>query len=312
MSQQDVQQVTAINDQIAALFEEIAERLSQRRQNDFRVPIYLGGAATLRELFAPVDWLLQQEGQAGLANLPGLGQTLARCIAQYVSVGRINVLEQLRGNAIVPWSCPRRTVSLEASLKESRRKAAAPPVPRSTVKRPVNWPINRITQTGTPLVQRSAQRGRTSESKQLINELLSVDAEYRREVVVGRLPKIAPKRFNPDGVAWLPILHTQRFGRHYTALYSNTAHAHEAGAVGDWVIVHRDDQTAPGQWTIITSQFGPLAGHRLVLGNQDECLVFYEQHPGGADPDDGRNEAAASENGSALCRVQQLDLFNRS
>ncbi len=26
----------------------------------------------------------------------------------------------------------------------------------------------------------------------------------------GKLPTIAPKRFNPSGEAWLPILHTQR------------------------------------------------------------------------------------------------------
>jgi putative hydrolase len=38
---------------------------------------------------------------------------------------------------------------------------------------------------------------------------------------------IAPKRFNPDGKAWLPILHTSRGSWHFTALYSNTVLAHE-------------------------------------------------------------------------------------
>ena len=315
MSQQDVQQVTAINHEIAALFEEIAQRLSERRPNDFRVAIYREGAATLRELFAPVDLLLREEGQVGLATLPGLGHTLARCIAQFVSMGCINVLEQLRGNPIVPWACRCRTPSLAASLATSRKSSAAPRGDRPAARPPVNRVLHAATgkTTNRKSAQQAPQHASALKRNPSIAELLSIDAEYRREVAIGRLPRIAPKRFNPDGAAWLPILHTQRFGRHYTALYSNTAHAHESGAVGDWVIVHRDDHAASGQWTIITSQFEPFAGHRLVLGHDDECLAFYRAHPEGPDPDYGRNEANRSDQASDDFRhTQQLDLFDRS
>ena len=45
-------------------------------------------------------------------------------------------------------------------------------------------------------------------------ELLEVDEEYRYAAAADKLKKIAPRRFNPAGEAWLPVLHTTRSGRH--------------------------------------------------------------------------------------------------
>jgi putative hydrolase len=64
---------------------------------------------------------------------------------------------------------------------------------------------------------------------------------------------------------------------HYTALYSNTARAHELDMIHDWVVIYRDDQDGDGQWTVITSQFGPLRGKRIVRGREDECRHYYEE-----------------------------------
>ena len=48
-------------------------------------------------------------------------------------------------------------------------------------------------------------------------------AYYAKEASPGIIMRrIAPKRLNPEGRAWLPILHTRRGRRHYTALFSNT------------------------------------------------------------------------------------------
>lgn len=60
-----------------------------------------------------------------------------------------------------------------------------------------------------------------------VDLLLDVDREYREKGRAGLLPHIAPRRFNPEGKAWLPVLNT-RFGPwHFTALFSNTARGRE-------------------------------------------------------------------------------------
>jgi DNA polymerase (family X) len=110
-------------------------------------------------------------------------------------------------------------------------------------------------------------------------ELLDVDREYRTKAAAGTLPKITPRRFNPKGEAWLPILHTQRGDRHFTALYSNAARAHDFGRVGDWVVLYYDGDPEEGQATVITAHSGGLRGKRIVRGRERECESYYSAPP---------------------------------
>jgi DNA polymerase (family X) len=48
--------------------------------------------------------------------------------------------------------------------------------------------------------------------------LLDVDHEHRKKAKAGKLRTIAPKRFNPTGEAWLPVLHTVRGNWRFTSL----------------------------------------------------------------------------------------------
>jgi hypothetical protein len=64
------------------------------------------------------------------------------------------------------------------------------------------------------------------------------------------------------------ILHTVRGERHYSALFSNTAHEHKLGKTQDWVILYYDRRTGEHQSTVITSQFGALKGKRIVRGRE--------------------------------------------
>jgi hypothetical protein len=114
-----------------------------------------------------------------------------------------------------------------------------------------------------------------------VAELLEIDRQYRHMAELDRLPRIAPRRFNPTGQAWLPIMHTQRGERHYTALFSNTARAHELGTTHDWVVIYRDDHDGHGQWTAITASYGALSGQRIIRGREDECRRYYEQEETG-------------------------------
>jgi putative hydrolase len=110
-----------------------------------------------------------------------------------------------------------------------------------------------------------------------VDELLDVDREYRERAAAGTLARIAPRRFNPGRESWLPVLHTERAGREYTALYSNTARAHELSATRDWVVIYRDDQGGRGQWTVVTARRGPLAGRRVVRRREQACAELYER-----------------------------------
>ena len=102
--------------------------------------------------------------------------------------------------------------------------------------------------------------------------LLAIDATYRRQAATGELPRIAPRRFNPEGKAWLPILHAEREGWHFTALYSNTARAHDLGRTDDWVVIYfYDDDHREGQCTVVTETHGPMKGERVVRGREAEC-----------------------------------------
>ena len=106
--------------------------------------------------------------------------------------------------------------------------------------------------------------------------LLDVDREYREKAQAGSLPKIAPRRMNPEGKAWLPVLHT-RFGPwHFTALFSNTERAHELHRVFDWVVIfYSDPEGAEGQATVVTERRGALTGQRVVRGREPECARHY-------------------------------------
>ncbi len=108
--------------------------------------------------------------------------------------------------------------------------------------------------------------------------LLAVDREYRSGVRANRLQKIAPRRFNPEGKAWLPVLHADRRGWHFTALFSNTPRAHQLGKTNDWVVIYfSDGDHREGQHTVVTETHGPLLGQRVIRGRESECRRYYRR-----------------------------------
>jgi hypothetical protein len=107
--------------------------------------------------------------------------------------------------------------------------------------------------------------------------LLEVDEEYRSKAKDGKLRTISPRRFNPDGTYRLPVLHTDREGWHFNALFSNTARAHELGKIRDWVVIYYEKDGHENQYTVVTETHGPLVGQRVVRGREKECLAHYRQ-----------------------------------
>ncbi|MGX7871978.1 hypothetical protein ACVDG5_002880 [Mesorhizobium sp. ORM6] len=104
-----------------------------------------------------------------------------------------------------------------------------------------------------------------------VSMLLDVDRMYREKAAAGALRKIAPKRFNPNGEAWLPVLHARHDNWHFTAFFSNTRLAHELAKTNDWVVIYFQAEGQPeGRCTVVTETKGPMAAKRVVRGREDE------------------------------------------
>ena len=101
--------------------------------------------------------------------------------------------------------------------------------------------------------------------------ILELDTEYREKASASTLKKIAPRKLNPEGEAWLPVMNVQRGGWRFTLLYSNTERAHALGKTHDWVVVYFDDGNGEQKCTVVTEHQGPLAGKRVVRGREEEC-----------------------------------------
>ena len=277
------------NEQISDSLHEVADLLEAQAANPFRAAAYRVAAETVRQTHEEVQSIFHREGIAGLMRLHSVGRSLSNSISQLICTGRLPLLERLRGDyeaertfATVPDIGPglahrihehlgiESLPELEAAAIDGRLAQ----VPGMGTKR-----IRAVRESlaGRSRISRAAEHKRYDDngSDVAVSELLDIDAEYRRMASEDRLPRIAPRRFNPTAAAWLPILHTERDERHYTALFSNTVRAHEMNTTHDWVVLYRDDQDAHGRWTVITSQFGKLRGRRIVRGREADCAQHY-------------------------------------
>lgn len=281
----------ALNEDIAGRLDEVARILAEQGANRFRVQAYHQAAALLRGLAEPVSAIFAREGLAGLEKLPGVGESIARAIRDILQHGRLAMLDRLRGEhdpIALLTSVPGIGKALAWKLHEDlglesleELEAAAHDGRLASIAGLGAKRLAGIRDSLAHRLGRVRQQPATSPPDEAtepsVSELLDVDAEYRREAAAGTLKKIAPRRFNPTGEAWLPVLHTTRGQRHYTALYSNTARAHESGQTRDWVVIFYDGRDHEHQWTVITSKFGQLKGRRIVRGRENECEGYYRQ-----------------------------------
>lgn len=280
----------SVNSRCADRLREAADLLEGQGANPFRVSAYRKAAATVLDLPEDLGLIIRRDGLPGLEALPSIGRGIAAALLEMTRTGRWTQLERLRGSAdpvqllttvpglghrlaeriheelhvdtleglelvahdgrleSVPGVGPRRAAAIRASLQAMLSRSR----PRRTASAPAG--------AGEPDVA----------------TLLAVDHEYRDKAAAGTLPTIAPRRFNPSGEAWLPVLHTVRDGWHFTALFSNTAQAHQLNRTRDWVVLYfYDDEHAEGQHTVVTETHGPLTGRRVVRGRENECRRHY-------------------------------------
>ena len=290
------------NNAIADLLERIGQLLETKETNPYRVRAYFSAAATVRGVDESVAELAGD--RAALLRLPGVGDGLAGLIAEYVETGESTLLRELESEEEpgrvfdripgVGETLGRRiAATLDIRTLEELEQAAHD----GRLNKVEGFGEERVRAVQTALagmLSSTAQRlarQRTEEAASAdeagadeppVALLLDVDAEYRRKAAAGDLDTIAPKRFNPEGKAWLPVLHTRRGAWSFTALFSNTARAHEAGKTNDWVVIYfeREGQSEE-QRTIVTQTQGGLAGRRVVRGREADTRRHYAAESAG-------------------------------
>lgn len=280
---------SSFNHAAADRLRQYARLLEFQHANPFRVNAYQRAAQTLDSLQFDVRDALRQGGIEAVRGIPFIGGGMALAINEIAQTGRLARLDRLRGSAdaetllrSVPGIGPKLARKLHEALDVTSlealevtahdgRLAKLPGVGErraEAIRATVGRMLGRV---ATPHVAHAAPLARPG-----VSVLLDVDREYRERAAAGDLPKIAPRRFNPRGEAWLPVLHATRGDLHFTALYSNTAKAHELGRTRDWVVLYfYDSEHREGQHTVVTETRGPLEGRRVVRGREAECADHY-------------------------------------
>ena len=278
---------TPLNQQIAMKLAQAADLLEQQGANPFRVSAYRRASETVSRLEQDIGELTETGGSAGLIALPNIGKGIASAIQELVTTGKWAQLERLRGTLdpvhlfqTVPGIGPKMAEQIHEALHIDTLEAletAAWDGRLETVRGVGERRIAGIRNSLATLLGRARRRPRIQGSDGPgVKTLVEVDREYRLQAEQGKLPLIAPRRFNPEGRAWLPVLHTDRDGWHFTVMYSNTARAHELKRTHDWVVVYfYDDHHQEGQNTLVTESRGPLTGLRVVRGRELECQEYY-------------------------------------
>lgn len=278
------------NVDIAVVLERVAELLDAQGREPFRARAYRHAANVVRDCPRSMATLLATEGIKGLDDLPGIGPTMAASIRELIHTGGLRYLRRLEGDS--PKEAMLRSVPGIGSLTAHRiheelgietLEELELAAYDGRLARLGGFGPRRIRALRAVLATMLSRRGKrhvvAGEGSAAweppdVATLLAVDEEYRVGADLGALKRIAPKRFNPTGEAWLPILHTHRGGFRFTALFSNTPLAHELHTTHDWVVLFFERDGQEGQATVVTETRGPLSGCRVVRGREKECAQY--------------------------------------
>ena len=274
---------SVFNTEMARQFRTAAALLRAQHADHRRVTAYERGAEQLDQLTESAASIYRRQGLTGLIALPAIGRALASAIADVVEFGHWRWLERLEGDgdperilASIPTVGPSLAHRLHTelhvdTLDELERAVYDGRLGRMRGVGDKRWHAIR----DALLVRRRARAVPTGSlgaddhaahaCPPTIDVLLSIDAEYRTKADLNQLQTIAPRRFNPTRAHWLPVLHTEREGRHFTAMFSNTARAHQLGHIDDWVVIS-DDGADDMSWTVVTDTDAAHGGQRLVRG----------------------------------------------
>lgn len=288
------------NGDIAAALDRCADLLEAQHADVHRVRAYRTAARSVRSYPQSVAGVAHSGGREALDALYGVGKSIAAAIEQLVRTGRWAMLERLEGEVppeqvlmAVPGIGEELAARIHAELGVETLEALEQAAHDGRLARLDGFGPRRsqaVQQALAAMLSHHpglaphAPDDAAESSVPTVAALLEIDARYRNLAEQGVLPRIAPRRFNPGALAWLPILHGEVEGFHVHALFSNTALAHHVHRTHSWVIIHHDRDGITGQHTVVTELHGPLQGRRVVRGRELECAEYYGSPPAPRSP----------------------------
>lgn len=306
------------NPEIASALERVAELLEVQGANPYRAQAYRAAGAAVRRAEKALPDVLAERGPPGIQETLNVGPALASVIRELLETGRLALLDRLEGEV-----SPEDLFMTLPGMGEALARRAHTMLHLETLEdleaAAHDGRLERLPGFGPrrALLVREAVAGRLAGSRRRwshhasperpdpspppsVELLLAIDSEYRRRAGAGELRRIRPRRFNPSNESWLPIWHTERDGWSFTAMFSNTARAHELGMTSTWVVIYFERDGHEGQATVVTASRGLMAGLRVVRGREKECEALYDARHQAAEREQAEREHADRERETAL------------
>ena len=289
------------NEEIAEVLDRVADLLEAQNANPYRVRAYRRAVRIVEGCKESIAELARSQEGKKLEDLPEIGKSIAGAIREFANTWRLGLLERLEGQVspedlftTVPGIGEKLAHRIHASLDietleglelaaHDGRLEQVPGIGKGRVKSIRDVLAAMLSRSSRRRARRIRflKREHVAHGEQAgvepppVSTILDVDKEYRGKASAGTLRTIAPRRFNPEKKPWLPILHTERHGWHFTAMFSNTARAHELGKTRDWVVIYYERDGHENQHTVVTEQHGPFRGKRVIRGLEGECAAYY-------------------------------------
>ena len=280
----------SFNHEVAQNLRKISFLLKEQHANPFRCQAYLKAAITIEALPQDLRQLFKNSGIKGLTQLPNIGLGIARSINDYITMGHMTRLDNLRGNTnpidlfqIIPTLGQGMAQRIHDTLHVDTLEAFENAIFEGQLGNVKGIGVKRKKAIEAWFAQCFGTRQlpitthhQPIEAKPSIELIFNIDAQYRKKAKAGELPVITPKRFNPENKPWLPVMHINKENWHFTAMYSNTQRAHKLNLTLDWVLIFcYDEHHQESQYTLVTETHGPLRGKRVIRGQEAACEIFY-------------------------------------
>lgn len=290
LSETDMAGIEKTNREISGELDRIADLLEMKNGQGHRIRAYRDAASQIEDEKQNISRLVEKGKEDQLREIPGIGEKLQGLITEFVKTGQTGLRRRLEGETdpeslftevpgIGEKMASRIAEKLDISSLEELEQAAHD----GRLEEVEGFGKRRVKGVKSALagmLSRSARRkarsgGEGDQDKPPVSLLIQTDKVYREKAHNDELRKIAPKRFNPEGKKWLPIMETGRKGWKMTALFSNTKRAHDLGKTDQWVVIYYEKGDNEGQATVVYGSRGKLKGRRIVRGREKECREYY-------------------------------------